>query len=339
MHAIAGARQGGAEAFFERLTLALAAAGVRQHAVVRNDPVRATLLRDAGVTVTETRFGGPLDLLSRWRFRKAITHFQPNIVLTWMNRASIACPVATPRNPFLHVGRLGDYYNIKYYRHCRYLIGNTPDICRWLVEDMGRDPSTVQYLPNFAAETVATDIPPRAPEHPPVIFALGRLHTNKGFDTLITALARVNRAELWLAGIGPERAALQDLTKRLGLEERVRFLGWREDIPALHAQADVFVCPSRHEALGNVVVEAMAQGKAVVATASQGPSQMIADGDNGLLVPIDDAEALAQALNRVIADKALRQRLEQAGLAYYRANFSQAAVVARYCEFFQRILT
>ncbi len=338
MHAIAGARQGGAEAFFERLTLALAAAGVRQHAIVRNDPVRATLLRDAGVMVTETRFGGPLDVLSRWRFGRAIAAFRPNIVLTWMNRASIACPLPTPRQPFVHVGRLGDYYNLKYYRHCRYLIGNTPDICRWLVEDMGRDPSTVQYLPNFAAETVVMDVPPRAPEHPPVIFALGRLHTNKGFDTLITALARVNQAELWLAGIGPEQAALQDLTKRLGLEERVRFLGWREDIPALHAQADVFVCPSRHEALGNVVVEAMAQGKAVVATASQGPSQMITDGDNGLLVPIDDAEALAQALNRVIADKALRQRLEQAGLAYYRANFSQAAVVARYCEFFQRIL-
>lgn len=338
LHAMAGSRHGGAEAFFERLALALAAAGIRQHVLIRRDAERSVRLRDAGVEVTETRFGGPLDVLSRWRFRRSVAGFRPDIVLTWMNRASVACPASTPEQPFVHVGRLGGYYDLKYYRRCRHLIGNTPDICQWLVEQ-GRDPSTVHYLPNFADEVPAEAVMPQSPlcTAQRIVLALGRLHVNKAFDTLLRAMAQVPDATLWLAGAGPEQASLVALARQLGVEERVQFLGWRDDVTALHAQTDLFVCPSRHEPLGNVVLEAWAQGQAVVATASQGPSQMIQDGKNGLLVPIDDVSALAQAIRRVLENPMLRQQLATAGQEYYQQNFSQSAVIARYCEFFQRI--
>src|SRR3546814_11074829 len=96
---------------------------------------------------------------------------------------------------------------------------------------------------------------------------------------------------LWLAGEGPRRRALMQQAARLGLGDRVRFLGWRDDVAALLRAADVFLCPSRHEPPGNVVIEAWAHGTPVVAAASQGPRPLIEDGTTGLLVALDDADA------------------------------------------------
>ena len=100
----------------------------------------------------------------------------------------------------------------------------------------------------------------------------------------------------------------------LGIAERVRFLGWRDDVPALLAAADILVCPSRHEPLGNVVIEAWAAGVPVVATASDGPAGLIDDGESGLLVPLPGrpgggAAGLAAAIERLCRDPALRARL------------------------------
>src|SRR5258706_13129845 len=116
----------------------------------------------------------------------------------------------------------------------------------------------------------------------PLLVALGRLHTNKAFDVLIEALAGVHDAHLWIAGTGPEESALKARIASRDLGKRVRFLGWREDTEAVLAAADIFVCPSRHEPLGNVVIEAFAQGLPVIATASQSPKALIEDGLNGL---------------------------------------------------------
>src|SRR5258708_14680077 len=109
------------------------------------------------------------------------------------------------------------------------------------------------------------------PEDVPLALALGRLHSNKAFDVLIEALARAPGIHLWLAGEGPARAQLESRAARLAVSNRVRFLCWREDAPALLATADMLVCPSRHEPLGHVVVEAWAAGPPRGAAASAGP--------------------------------------------------------------------
>ena len=130
LQAMAGAEHGGAEAFFERLALALQKAGaVEQKVVIRANARRAAHLRAGGVDVAELPFGGALDLRTRLGFRWAVRRFQPQVVLTWMNRATRFCP----RGPFVHVGRLGGYYDLKYYRRCGHLIGNTPDIRDWIL--------------------------------------------------------------------------------------------------------------------------------------------------------------------------------------------------------------
>jgi glycosyltransferase involved in cell wall biosynthesis len=130
---------------------------------------------------------------------------------------------------------------------------------------------------------------------------------------------------------------LETRAQRLAVGNRVRFLGWREDTAALLATADMLVCPSRHEPLGNVVIEAWAAGVPVTAAASAGPASLVRDGITGLLVPLDDADALARAMTRLAENRTMRAELAAAGHAAHAAEFSESVVIARYREFLARV--
>lgn len=335
MQVMAGARHGGAEAFFERLVPALGRAGVEQRAVIRRDPQRSARLRAAGLTAIELPFGGRLDMTTRRALDRAAADFQPDIMLAWMNRA------ARFAHPGRHVlaGRLGGYYDLKYYRRCDHLIGNTQDIRDYLIRE-GWPEERAWYLPNFVDAEIVPALDRRSLDTPasrPLLLALGRLHPNKGFDMLLAALATLPNIWLWIAGEGPIETELRRLARQLGIADRVRFLGWRDDIGALFAAADVFVCPSRHEPLGNVVIEAWAHRCPVVAAAARGPDALITHGESGLLAPVEDADALADEIGQVLAKPALAGDLCQGGYAAYEAAFTETAVVARYQEFFDAV--
>ncbi|HWI28271.1 MAG TPA: glycosyltransferase [Stellaceae bacterium] len=333
--AMAGARHGGAEAFFVRLAIALERAGQEQRVLIRRDAERAAALLEGGVAPLQLPFGGRLDLATRWGFRRALRSYPPRVVLTWMNRATMLCP----RGDFVHVARLGGYYDLKYYRRCHHLVANTRDIADYLVAG-GWPRERVHYLPNFVSAAPAPPVERASldtPEGVPLALALGRLHPNKAFDMLLSALALVPEVYLWLAGEGELRQTLALQARALGVASRVRFLGWRDDTAALLAACDFLVCPSRREPLGNVVIEAWAASRPVVAVASEGPRALIADDETGLLAPIDDARALAGAMRRVAADGALRERLSAAGRAAYDAEFSEARVVTLYRDFFEQV--
>jgi len=242
---MAGARHGGAETFFVRLASALADAGEEMLALIRSDPAREAALAAAGVPVQGFAFGGPLDLMTRPRLARALGRFSPRVVVSWMNRAA----AKTPRGPWVQVGRLGGYYDLRHYRRCHHLVGNTAGIVRWIAAQ-GWPEGRVHHLPNFTPDLSGIGPASRAalgiPEDGTLILAMGRLHPNKGFDTLIEALARVPGVRLAIAGEGPERAALAALAAREGVAQRTHLLGWRSDQAALLAAADLFVCPSRH---------------------------------------------------------------------------------------------
>jgi glycosyltransferase involved in cell wall biosynthesis len=342
LQAIAGAAHGGAESFFTRLAVALQRAGEPQRAVIRRNSNRAQSLRAAGVPVAELAFGGVFDLTSRLAFAREIAVWHPDVVLTWMSRATRLCP----RGDFVHAARLGGYYDLKYYRRCDHLIGNTQAIVDYAIAQ-GWPPERISYLPNFVADARAEAALPAAGavgwnECQPLALALGRLHPNKGFALLLEAFAETRNVTLWIAGDGPLRSSLERLASRLGIAGRVRFLGWREDVPHLLAAADLLVCPSLHEPLGNVVIEAWSAGLPVVATASDGPSGLIRDGESGILVPLPGSrgggpQALADAIERVCADAALGSRLGHAGRRAYEAEFTEPIVVAGYRRFFDQV--
>lgn len=332
---MAGAEFGGAEAFFVRLAIALNRTGLEQKVIIRKNPARAALLRNGEVEPIELPFGGRMDFSTTRALKREIKEFQPDVVLTWMNRATSMCP----KGDFVHAARLGGYYDLKYYAACDHLIGNTQDIVEYLVEH-DWPAEKAHYLPNFVFDEDAEPLSRRefyTPNDVPLIVALGRLHENKAFDVLLSALARVPNAYLWLAGDGPLKEELQKQAEVLGIKPRVRFLGWRDDTAALLQTADLFVCPSRHEPLGNVVIEAWAQGLPVVAADSMGPGTLIENMESGVLVPVDDEILMARAIRGVLDDEDLSRRIAENGYQTYQDNFTEARVVEQYLEFFKKV--
>jgi len=336
LQALAGAQHGGAELHFVRLAVALHRAGVEQRILIRRHEERAAALRAAGIEPVELRFGGRLDLVTRQAFRRQISTFQPDIVLTYMSRATMACP----RGDFVHIARLGGYYDMKYYRHCDHLVGITPDLTDYFVA-RGWPRERAHFIPNFVVDRNAP-AQNRAdfdtPVDVPLIFALGRLHANKAFDVLLEAVARLDDAHLWIAGDGPLRDDLATLAARLDVAGRVRFLGWQDDPAPFFAAADVYAVPSRHEPLGSVLLEGWMHRVPMVAAASQGATFLIKNERNGLLVPVDDAPALAAALRRLITDRPLAERLMAAGRAAYESDYTESVAVGRYLDLFRRVL-
>jgi glycosyltransferase involved in cell wall biosynthesis len=327
-HVMAGARAGGAELFFERLTTALARAGDDVLPIIRRDAERAERLRHGGMAPVELGFGGPLDLLTGPRLRRALRRFAPRVTVAWMNRAA----GFTPTGDWVLAGRLGGFYDLRHYRRCQHLIGNTLGIVEYIVAQ-GWPADRAHYLPNFVpdfAQAQRAALP--SPKDAPVLLALGRLHRNKAFDTLLRALVLVPDAHLLIAGEGPEEAALAGLARDLRVADRYHPLGWRTDTAALLAACDVLVCPSRHEPLGNVVIEGWSAERPVVATASLGPTELIANGVNGLLAPVDDAPALAAAIRAALRPDT-GARLASTGRFRYQEDFAEAAVVARWRRF------
>ncbi len=325
---MAGAVRGGAELFYERLCIALHEAGDEVLPVIRTNAERAALLREHGMAPVELAFGTRLDLLTRPRLRRVLKEFAPRVVVAWMNRAAMHAP----RGDWVLAGRLGGYYRLGHYRHCDHLIGNTRGIVAWL-RRQGWAETRTHYLPNFADDFSATPPAIDLPGTERRLLALGRLHTDKGFDTLIRALPRVPGATLAIAGIGPEEARLRALARGESVAERVHFLGWRHDAGALLRAADLFVCSSRIEPLGNMVIEAWSAGCPTVAVAAAGPAELIRDGADGLLVPHEDAPALADAVNALLDDRARARALAAAGRRRFETEFSRAVVVAQWRDF------
>jgi glycosyltransferase involved in cell wall biosynthesis len=148
-----------------------------------------------------------------------------------------------------------------------------------------------------------------------VVFAFaGRLTAQKALPSLLEALARVRVGRLLLLGEGPELPGLEARVATLGLGTRVRFLGAgdRDAVLRLFAGADVAILPSAWENAPHTVVEALAVGTPVIATAVGGVPEVVRDGVNGLLVPPGDADALAEALSRIGEDAAVRAALAEA---------------------------
>lgn len=337
---MAGADIGGAELFFERLSIAMRKKNsVEQRVLIRENASRKRRLQDGGVDPIELKFGGKLDWATPRAIKREIKNFKPDIVLTWMNRASSMVPKAT-KSEFLHVARLGGYYNLKYYQNCDHLIGNTEHIKDYLIDE-GWDQDKAHYLPNF----VSREQPPAVdrktyftPDGAPLIVALGRLHENKAFDVLLNALSRVPSAYLWIAGDGPLLGELDKLAEKVAVKPRVRFLGWRDDSTALLQAADLFVCPSRHEPLGNTIIEAWAQQTPIVAADSHGPGTLITHLTSGVLVPVDDPATMAKAIKNVIDDPALASRIVENGYREFETKYTEEVVSDQYLEFFRKVL-
>jgi glycosyltransferase involved in cell wall biosynthesis len=172
----------------------------------------------------------------------------------------------------------------------------------------------------------------------PLVLTPARLDAQKGHRVLFEAIPQVPDAVFLLAGEGPEREPLEALAAELGIGERVRFLGRREDVPQLLAACDVFALPSLYEGSSLAVLEAMAARIPIVSSAIGGTDELIEDGSSGLLVAPGDAEGLAAALRRVIGDPALRESLAARARERVEAGLTREQMAARVSGVYRELL-
>ncbi len=175
---------------------------------------------------------------------------------------------------------------------------------------------------------------------PPQIVGVGRLEPVKGFDVLIRALGELARHGVAfrarLAGDGSERAALVALARSVGVAEQVEFLGHRDDVAAILAEADLFVAPSHREGLSNAVLEAMGAALPIVATRVGGNPELL-DAIGGLVPPADPA-AMAAEIRSTLADPVAARARGAAARAEIERNYTLAGVVARHEELYAAVL-
>lgn len=328
-------KEGGAERFFVNLVNALHDRGVEQRMLIRPDRSWRKDIEPCGPIyegvfrrISLSRF-----LLSL-RMKRILKEFQPDVIMSWQLRASRFMPDYPQAR---RISRLGDYpEHLGYYTNSETLVCITPDIAA-KVRALGWTRG-VEVIPNFtrsvpAAPIARADLETAADAF--VVLGMGRFVKRKGFDTLLRAIAKMSGAYLWLLGDGPERENLQALAKELGVEERVRFPGWQTNAYAYLAAADAFAITSLHEPLGNVCFEGWGAGVPTVSSRAEGPSWVMTDQQDALLVDCADPDGLAAALERVRNDGELRQRLVEGGHRTLRERFSEEAIATAYLRLFQ----
>ncbi|MEI7989021.1 MAG: glycosyltransferase family 4 protein [Chloroflexota bacterium] len=177
---------------------------------------------------------------------------------------------------------------------------------------------------------------------PPKMLFAGRVVYQKGLDVVLHALGSLAHLEwdLTIAGDGPYKPFLQSLAVEQGIMDRVHFTGWLDKDAMLeqYRQANVFVFASRHEGMPNAVLEAMASGLPVVASRIAGNEELVVPGETGFLVPGEDVTALRSALEKILEDANLRQRMGLAARQRVETQFTWRAVAESYRQLFMDIL-
>ena len=330
--------EAGSETYFEKVATAFAQdQSIIQRLIIESQPSREQRLQSAGVDFRTLPMGKiSKALLYNYRLRKEVTEFNPDLIVTWVNRASRKCPPTSA----VVVGRLGGYYDINNYRKCDHLIVNTPDLVRYVVEN-GWPELRVSMISNFGELPPALEVDeplPELPENHKVLLTLGRLHPKKAQDTLIKALPLISDTTLLIAGSGELEGELRQLAADLGVAERVHFLGTRKDVRQLFQVADLCVFPSRFEPLGNVVLEAWAMDTPIIAAASQGPSWLISDNKDGLLFEVDNVEQCAEKVNLLLSRPDLADTLIKNGREMFHKRFSTTVILGQYKQLFEKLL-
>lgn len=182
-------------------------------------------------------------------------------------------------------------------------------------------------------------------ETPPSEVVVGtacRLEPVKGTQTLLQAIAILAKdhpsVRLAIAGEGSLRQQLEKQAAQLGIQDKVLFLGWRDDVCSLLQSWSIFVLPSFDEGFGVAVLEAMASGLPVVASDAGGLRELVVDGQTGFLVPVGDPDALADKILLLLRDPDLRIGMGSAGRRHARESFSRAEMVRKTADLYESLL-
>ena len=313
---------GGAEIFFIDALLAIKNKNVKQYAIINKDNEKGIKrLQELKIPLKTISFNKIFKWPSKVIISKIIKEFKPDIIHYWMGRASSFLI----HGKHINVGWHSGYRGVERFRECDFHLALTRELKDHLVLQ-GIEREKIYVLPIYTNENKSKKITRKTfdtPEGVPLLLSLSRLHPVKGIDILLKAMVKVPRAYLWIAGSGPLEKNLIDEAIKLDLNDRVKFLGWRNDKEALMATSDICVFPSRNDAFGAVIIEAWAAKKPNIACKSPGPLSIISDNKDGILVEIDNVDQLANAINKVIKKEAIKNTIINNGYKKFIENYSE----------------
>ncbi len=330
---------------------------VEAAALTRSGPLESDL-REAGIPLTVIGKTWKVDPFALARLSRFLKSRRFDVVQTWIfaagaygrvaaRRAGVPVVVVSEMAVDLWKGRSERWVDRKLATWCDRLVGNSNavvDFYRGL--GVPNDRLTMIYSgigdeepPEVDRDAVRAEL--GFPAGSPMVLFAGRLAEQKGVDVLLKALDLVQHVQpdvrTVIAGDGPLRDRLRQTASAYRLDEHVRFVGHREDIPRLLAAADMVVLPSVYEGLPNVVLEAMRSRKPVVATSAPGTTEVVVDGETGILVPIGDQVKLARAIRDLVRDPEQARRLGEAGRARVEADFRASVMVERFASLYEEL--
>mgnify|MGYP001163788104 FL=1 len=328
-------KEGGAERFFVNLAAAFSKRGIEQQFFIRpNRTWEPDIAKLGPITKSNFRRLSAFSLLTHLQANILVRKWKPDAVMAWMPRAGRLLgrwPNTTK------LARMGDFpNNLKHFKHCDVLVGNLPGIANRCYDLGWKKP--VITISNFSrvVDFKAIDRTlQNTPEKDFIVTASGRFVPRKGFDTLIKAVAKLSNVTLWLMGEGQEKERLSQISSDLGISEKVKFLGWVEEPIHYIKASNAFVMPSRHEPLGNALLEAWQAKVPTVSTKSEGPTWYMRDKVDGILTEIDDVDQLSLALKNLQDDKSLQEFYVKNATDRLKQMFDEKAVVDAYLKVFQ----
>ena len=352
LHMSSSSGPGGAETLLASVASGLDASRYRSVVCLFRDGWLRERCQELGLETHIIPMRGMLDLGWLRRFGKLVQEREVGLIHAHEFGANtygtlVGCLARIPVVATVH-GR--SYFSERARRRLAYrlvsraavMVAVSEDVKRFIVERTGTSPARVRVVhngigaatPTSPGETARVRAALGIRDGEPVVIVVGSLYDVKGHRYLLEAAPSVLTAcpstVFLIVGRGHREMALREQAKTLGIEDRVRFLGFRRDVPALLAIADVFALPSLSEGLSIAILEAMAAAKPVVTTAVGGNPELVLDGETGLLVESADPRRLAAALTRVLTDPAEARRLGENGQRRVMSRFTTAAMVRAY---------
>ena len=300
----------------------------RSHKVTTVVPPYAwakTVLQSFTTNIIDLKNAGQWDPIAAYKLSRIIKQEKPDAIICHGNRAIRIClKAAKGRAPVIAVAHNSKN---KKYDKCDAIFCITKQLVdRMLSFEIAED--KLFHIPNMV---IFSEDPKRpALRTPPVIGAFGRFAEGKGFRIYINALSIMKKEGIpfhaILGGDGPTKEILKSEIEKATLTEEITLTGWVTDKDAFFTSIDVFVLPSKHEAFGIVLIEAMNEAVPCISTRSNGPIEILTDKMNGLLTPIDDAEALATAIKLLLANASLCTEYGEAGRKTVCTKYTMSVV-------------